>query len=217
MFAKVRRLERNDEVLDLLEHDFWVVDHLHMEEAEDDNLYLEGTGSMVLDRVSRIAYACLSPRTDKNLFEDFCKLNGYEAVSFTAVDQNDQLIYHTNVMMALGESFVVIALDSVQDNDERILLLNKFTETNKEVIEISLEQMNAFAGNMLEVQSNQGVNYLVMSTTAYNSLSKEQINRLKEHTEILVPTIDVIEKYGGGSVRCMMAEIFLPEKHLAEN
>ena len=217
MFAKVRRLERNDKVIDLLEHDFWIVDHIHMEEAEEDNIYLEGTGSMVFDRVSRIAYACLSPRTDRNLFEDFCKLTGYEPVSFTAVDQNDQLIYHTNVMMALGSSFVVICLDSIKDNNERDLLISKFEQTNKEIIEITLEQMNAFAGNMLQVQSNEGAYYLVISDTAYKSLTKDQIKRIKQHTEILVPQINTIEKYGGGSVRCMMAEIFLPEKLLAEN
>ncbi len=217
MFAKVRRLERTDKVIDILEHDFWIVDHIHMEEAEEDNIYLEGTGSMVFDRVSRIAYACLSPRTDKNLFEDFCKLAGYQAVCFTAVDQNDQLIYHTNVMMALGESFVVIALDSIKNQDERNLLIEKFEDTNKEVIEISLDQMNAFAGNMLEIQSNAGANYLVMSSTAYKSLTKDQIKRLKQHAKILVPKINTIEKFGGGSVRCMMAEIFLPEKLLAEN
>lgn len=217
MFAKVRRLERNERVIDLLEHDFWIVDHIHMEEAEEDNIYLEGTGSMVFDRVSRITYACLSPRTDRNLFEDFCKLTGYEPVSFTAVDQNDQLIYHTNVMMALGSSFVVICLDSIKEKKERDLLINKFEQTNKEIIEISLDQMNAFAGNMLQVQSNKGAYYLVISDTAYKSLTKDQIKRIKQHTEILVPKINTIEKYGGGSVRCMMAEIFLPEKLLAEN
>lgn len=217
MFAKVRRLERNDHYIDLLEHDFWIVDHIHLEEAEEDNIFLEGTGSMVFDRVNRIAYACLSPRTDKDLFEDFCKLTGYEPVSFTSVDENDQLVYHTNVMMAMGESFVVICLESIKDESERTLLKNKFIETNKEIIEISLEQMNSFAGNMLQVQSQSGNTYLVMSQTAYNSLDQDQINRLKSHTELLVPGIDTIEKYGGGSVRCMMAEIFLPEKLLAEN
>lgn len=214
MFAPLRRKERTDKVLDQLEHDFWIVDHIHMEDSETDEIYLEGTGSMVLDRFNRIAFACLSPRTDKTLFEDWCKIAGYTPVSFTSIDQNGQLVYHTNVMMAVGETFVIICMDSVVDEEEKEELMEIFQKTNKEVIEISLQQMNSFAGNMLQVQAASGQTFLVISKTAFNSLTKEQINRIEQHTNILTPDIETIETYGGGSVRCMMAEIFLPEKSL---
>lgn len=214
MFAPVRRLERNQKVIDQLEHDFWIVDHIHMEESEEDGIFLEGTGSMVLDRMNRVAFACISPRTDKILFEDWCKITGYTPVSFTSIDQNGQLVYHTNVMMAVGDTFVIICMDSIIDEEEKNELIEIFRKTNKEVIEISLEQMNSFAGNMLEVQGASGQNYLVMSKTAYHSLTKDQVERIVKHAHILSPDIHTIETYGGGSVRCMMAEIFLPEKSL---
>ncbi len=214
MFAPVRRLERTQKVIDQLEHDFWIVDHIHMEESEEDGIFLEGTGSMVLDRMNRVAFACLSPRTDKILFEDWCKITGYTPVTFTSIDQTGQLVYHTNVMMAVGDTFVVICMDSIIDEEEKEELKEIFMKTNKEIIEISLEQMNSFAGNMLEIQSSSGQNYLIMSKTAYHSLKRDQIERIIKHTHILSPDIQTIETYGGGSVRCMMAEIFLPEKSL---
>lgn len=215
MFSPVRRLERTDDLIDQLEKSFWVIEHIHLENSEEDDVFLEGTGSIVLDRVNRIAYACLSPRTDKVLFEDWCKITGYSPLSFTSIDQNGQLVYHTNVMMALGESFVVICLDSVIDDEEKLELKDIFAKTNKEVIEISLEQMNSFAGNMLQVQNSEGKTFLVMSESAYNSLDENQIERIGKHTEILHQNISIIESYGGGSVRCMLAEVFLPEKNLS--
>jgi hypothetical protein len=169
---------------------------------------------LILDRVNRVAFACLSPRTDKSLFEDWCKITGYSPIAFTSVDQAGQLVYHTNVMMALGESFVVICMDSIIDDEEKKELLDIFDKTNKEVIEITLDQMNSFAGNMLQVQNSQGETFLLMSATAYKSLTRDQIKQISRHTQILAPDISTIETYGGGSVRCMMAEIFLPEKSL---
>lgn len=215
MFAKVRRIERTDKVFDLLEPHFWILDHIHLEQSEEDNIFLEGTGSMVLDRANKIAYACISPRTEKTLFEDWCNIYEYAPVSFTAIDQEGKLIYHTNVMMAMGDKFVVICLESVIDDEEKSALRELFARTEKEIIEISLEQMNAFAGNMLQVQGASGQTYLVMSKTAFGSLNASQIEKIEKYTEILTADINTIETYGGGSVRCMMAEIFLPEKSLA--
>ena len=215
MFAKVRRIERTDKVFDLLEPHFWILDHIHLEQSEEDNIFLEGTGSMVLDRANKIAYACISPRTEKTLFEDWCNIYEYSPVSFTAIDQEGKLIYHTNVMMAMGDKFVVICLESVIDDEEKSALREIFARTEKEIIEISLEQMNAFAGNMLQVQGASGQTYLVMSKTAFGSLNASQIEKIEKYTEILTADINTIETYGGGSVRCMMAEIFLPEKSLA--
>ena len=215
MFAKVRRIERTDKVFDLLEPHFWILDHIHLEQSEEDNIFLEGTGSMVLDRANKIAYACISLRTEKTLFEDWCNIYEYAPVSFTAIDQEGKLIYHTNVMMAMGDKFVVICLESVIDDEEKSALREIFARTEKEIIEISLEQMNAFAGNMLQVQGASGQTYLVMSKTAFGSLNASQIEKIEKYTEILTADINTIETYGGGSVRCMMAEIFLPEKSLA--
>lgn len=212
MNAPTRRLERREDILETLSSRFKMGDHLRLEHYEEMGMYLEGTGSLILDRPNRIAYACLSPRTDEHLLDDFCDKMGYEKVAFIAVDGNGQEIYHTNVMMALGESFVVICLESVRAKGERDRLLGKFAETGKEVIEISLGQMMAFVGNMLQLRSQDGTPYLVMSEQAYKSLRPEQVEQIKKHTEILHSPLYVIEKYGGGSARCMMAEVFLPEK-----
>ncbi len=212
MNAPTRRLERREDILEMLGKRFQLGDHLRFEHYEEMGMYLEGTGSLILDRPNHIAYACLSPRTDEHLLDDFCDKLGYEKVAFIAVDANGQEIYHTNVMMALGESFVVICLESVRAEGERNRLLNKFAETDKEVIEISLDQMTAFAGNMLQVRSQDGTPWLVMSEQAYKSLRPKQLEQIEKHSGILYSPLYVIEKYGGGSARCMMAEIFLPEK-----
>ncbi|MCO6491233.1 MAG: amidinotransferase [Phaeodactylibacter sp.] len=212
MNAPTRRLERREDVLELLAGRFEMGSHLRFEHYEEMDMYLEGTGSLILDRPHRIAYACLSPRTNEHLLDDFCDKFGYEKVAFIAVDGNGQEIYHTNVMMALGERFVVICLDSVRAAGERERLLSKFAATGKEVIEISLDQMMAFAGNMLQVRSQDGTPYLVMSEQAFRSLRPEQVQQIEKHTKILHSPLYVIEKYGGGSARCMMAEVFLPEK-----
>lgn len=211
MFAPTRRRERREEVIEeLFQQGFSSKNRIHLEGSEPDNRFLEGTGSIIFDHQNRLAYACLSPRTDANLLEELCQKIGYQKVVFHAVDANGQDIYHTNVMMALGETFVVICLDSVRDSQERKMLEEKFAATNKEIVDISLEQMGAFAGNMLQVRNTAGDTILVMSEQAYRSLTPLQIKTLEAHTKLLYSPIETIETYGGGSARCMMAEVFLP-------
>jgi hypothetical protein len=210
MYADLRRLERRQDVIEGLTETFGFRELIHLEQYEKENRYLEGTGSMILDRQNRIAYACLSPRTDRGVLEDFCRRLGYTPMVFTAVDDTGRQIYHTNVLMALGETFVVICLDTVRDREERTRLIELFGETNKEAIRITMAQMMAFAGNMLQVRNTAGDMFLVMSEQAYRSLSDEQIRRIRAHTDILSSQLTTIETYGGGSARCMMAEVFKP-------
>jgi hypothetical protein len=212
MFAPTRRRERREEVIEeILQQGFSSKNRLHLENSEANDRYLEGTGSIIFDHQNRLAYACLSPRTDADLLEELCQKIGYQKVVFHAVDAAGQDIYHTNVMMALGETFVVICLDSVRDEQERKMLEEKFKETGKEIVDISLEQMGAFAGNMLQVRNAAGDTILVMSEQAYRSLTPAQIKHLEQHTRLLYSPITTIETYGGGSARCMMAEVFLPQ------
>jgi hypothetical protein len=210
MYAELRREERREDVLKVLTEKFEFPNRVHMEQYELQDRFLEGTGSMVLDRPNKIAYACISPRTDVRLLNEFCEKFGYEKVSFTAVDRQNQEIYHTNVMMALGETFVVICLDTVRDDDEHDRLVEKFNATGKEVIEITISQMESFAGNMLQVRNKEGQTFLVMSEQAYHSLNEDQVKKIKTHTGILFSPIPTIETFGGGSARCMMAEVFYP-------
>ncbi len=212
MYSPNRRLERRADILSKLENLFFTGPRVPLETAEAQNRYLEGTGSMILDRDHRLVYACLSPRTDAELTREYSRLLSYEPVLFRAADQQGREIYHTNVMMALGETFAVICLDTIADPAERKMVTERLNTTGKEIIEISLEQMNAFAGNMLQVRSNDGQRWLVMSEQAYRSLTPNQIDRIKTHTQILHAPLYTIETYGGGSARCMMAEVFLPEK-----
>lgn len=207
-----RRAERVEEVLDGLANNYRVSEIFRLEEAEQEERYLEGTGSIIMDRKNRIAYACISPRTHELTFHAFCKRYDLEPVSFTSVGSEGTPVYHTNVMMSVGNDFVVICLESIPSRSERERLLKIFKRTGKEVVEISLEQMNSFAGNMLQVHNKAGTPYLVMSQTAYDSLTPEQLNRLSSRTELLPVEISTIEKFGGGSARCMMAEIFLPRR-----
>ncbi len=209
MFAPIRRLERRPQLVDQLLEAFEAQATFDFSHYEDEDRFLEGTGSMIFDREYQIVYACHSPRTDPGILDQFCKLTNTRKTLFRAVDERGQDIYHTNVMMAMGARFVVICLDSVADARERALLLHQFERTEKEVIEISFEQMYAFAGNMLQVASTSGETYLVMSETAYRSLEPRQIRQIENYSHILYSPIPTIEKYGGGSVRCMMAEIFL--------
>lgn len=214
MFAENRRIERREDVIDIVGEKFKVKNRYSFEFYEDDSepLFLEGTGSMIFDRPNDIVYACLSKRTDATLLDKFNVLMGTKSIVFRALDRKGQDIYHTNVMMALGEDFVVICMESIPDEESRKKLYAAFRNTGKEVIEISLDQTESFAGNMLEVKSEDNRRYLCMSQTAYNALTKGQIERLSAKTELLPIPIDHIEKFGGGSVRCMMAEIFLPPK-----
>jgi len=177
---------------------------------EKSGLFLEGTGSMVLDRDNGIAFACLSPRTDRKVLDEFCNKLDYEAVVFHSVDESGQPIYHTNVVMCVADKFVVICLDSIPDAGERKKVIAAIQKTGKEIFEISYDQLNHFAGNMLQIETNQGEKLLVMSTQAFQSLSGEQVQKLSGYNRIIHSSLNTIEVNGGGSARCMMAEIHLP-------
>ncbi len=211
MLSAVRRLERRQDIVEQLQKTYSFREHFQLEQFEEEDRMLEGTGSLILDRDHKIAYACHSPRTDEKVLEAFCDKMGYEVIVFDAVDGLGQPIYHTNVMMALGEDFVVICMATIRDKREREKLLAKFEETGKAIIEITLIQLMTFAGNMLQVRSKTtGKPYLVMSKQAYDSLTEKQIAEIKKYTEILYSPLKIIETYGGGSARCMMAEVFVP-------
>ena len=214
MFAENRREERREDLLDILEDKGFVIENIvDYTSAEEDGFFLEGTGSLLLDRVNSKAYCALSPRADEELFIEFCEDFDYAPVIFEAfqtVDSERKLIYHTNVMMCLGETFAVICSDCIDDKKERKMVLDNLEENGKEIILITEAQMNNFAGNMLEVRGANDKRYLVMSAAAHQSLSPKQIEQLEQHAEILSSSLDTIEACGGGSARCMMAEIFLP-------
>ncbi|MFI5153697.1 MAG: citrulline utilization hydrolase CtlX [Chitinophagales bacterium] len=212
MYATNRRRERKPEVLEKISQRFNISKTIDLSYFEGNNLYLEGTGSMVLDRDNRIAYACISPRTNRKLLDIFCAQMEYKPVAFEAEDQNGRTIYHTNVMMCVADQYVVICLDSVIKKDEKSLLAISIKNSGKEIIEISLAQMNHFAGNMLQVENRNGKKILVMSSQAYDSLTEKQIRKLNAFNPIIHSKLNTLEANGGGSARCMMAEIHLPEK-----
>lgn len=213
MFAPNRRRERKPQVLEKLAQNYRILQMLDMSHLEEDGLFLEGTGSMVLDRDNQLAYACLSPRTDPETLNRFCRKMKYTAVPFRAVDAQGQAIYHTNVMMCVTTSAVVICLDSIPSQQERENIEQHIRESGKEILPISMRQMEQFAGNMLQVENERGEKLLVMSSRSYGSLSTEQLNLLGELGRIIHSPLDTIEDNGGGSARCMMAEIFLPLKN----
>ena len=212
MFAENRRKERKQSVLDQISSKFVLTNTIDFTEQEERARFLEGTGSMVLDREHKIAYACLSVRTDENILQQFCDEMGYTPLVFEAVDAEEYPIYHTNVMMCVADQFVVICLDSIHNQDEKDILIKTLLRTGKVIIQISIDQMNHFAGNMLQLENNSGTKYLVMSTQAFQSLTEEQIKQIKVFNEIIHSDISTIEKNGGGSARCMIAEIFLTPK-----
>jgi hypothetical protein len=212
MFASNRRLERKKHVIDLIASKFRITKLIDFSYYENDNHFLEGTGSVVLDREERIAYACISPRTDRKVLQDFCKTMGYKGMVFSAVDESKKQIYHTNVMMCVAERFVLVCLDALNVRDEKDELMDAIKESGKKIIEITLEQMNHFAGNMLQVQNGDAEKLLVMSTQAYESLTEGQIKKLSQYNRIIHSKLNTIEANGGGSARCMMAEIYLHEK-----
>ena len=216
MFAENRRLERREDILDILEEKGFVINNImDYTSAEEDGFFLEGTGSLVLDRENGKAYCALSPRADEELFIEFCEDFEFTPVIFEAfqtVGKERKLIYHTNVMMCLAETFAVICTDCIDDKKERKMVLESLRGDEKEVILITEDQVNNFAGNMLEVKGTDDRRYLVMSASAHQSLTKKQIAQLEEHVTILSSSLDTIEACGGGSARCMMAEIFLPRE-----
>jgi hypothetical protein len=215
MFAENRRLERREELLDMLEDEGFRIDNIvDYTEAEKDGYYLEGTGSVVLDRPNGKAYCALSPRADEELFIEFCEDFDLAPVIFEAyhnVNGERKLIYHTNVMMCIGETFAVICADCIDDKQERKMVLDSLKKDGKEIILITEDQVNCFAGNMLELRGENDKRILAMSGAAYKSLKPAQLEKLEYHCEIVSSNLDIIEACGGGSARCMMAEVFLPK------
>ena len=215
MFAENRRRERRKDILEILEqtHHFRITEIADFSEFEKSGRFLEATGSAVLDRQNKIAYAGLSERTDPEVLKEFCAKFGYQPVTFTAcqnVNQRRVPIYHTNVMMSVAEQFAILCADAIDDPSERESVVTSLEKTGKEVIYITEDQVDNFAGNMLEVQSASGEKYLVMSTSAFRSLEDEQIGQIGKYCRILHSPLQVIESAGGGSARCMIAEVFLP-------
>ena len=215
MFAENRREERNESVFDAIEEEGYLInDILDYTEAENEGLYLEGTGSIILDRVNKKAYCALSERADIDLFIEFCEDFDYHPIVFNAfqtVNNKRKLIYHTNVMMALGETFAILCLSTIDDKKEKKEVVRQLKESNKEIIDITENQMHQFAGNMLQLKGANNQSFLVMSEAAYLSLTNSQLNKINAHCSILNTPLSTIETLGGGSARCMLAEVFLPK------
>lgn len=209
LYAANRRNERRADIAQMISDDFVIHDILDLTQAENEGRFLEGTGSMVLDRDLRICYACISPRTNKSLLVEFCNKMGYELIAFNAFNQQ-QPIYHTNVLMSVGDGFLVVCFDCIPNKVERIQIKQS---TLKEIIEITVDQLNNFAGNMLELVNTRGEHLLVMSTRAYQSLTAQQITTLEKYVRIIHSPLTTIENIGGGSARCMIAELFFSKKN----
>jgi hypothetical protein len=215
MFAENRRKERREEVFMRLEKEGFLIENIvDYTSAENEGIFLEGTGSLLLDRANGKAYCALSPRADEELFIEFCEDFDYFPIVFTAnqnVEGERLPIYHTNVMMCLAENFAVICLDSIDDKKERKAVIEHLKSDGKEIITITESQMHQFAGNMLQVKGSNEKRYLVMSKAAHDSLTEAQIQKIEKHCDILSSPLSTIETCGGGSARCMMAEVFLPK------
>ena len=210
MFAVNRRAERKEQVLNSINEKFIVNKQIDLSNYEEKNVFLEGTGSMVLDRENRIAYACISPRTDEKVLADFCNQMNYTAIVFNATDGNGQAIYHTNVLMCVGDRYVVICLECISDPLQNKLVVETIFNSHKKLIPITLYQMNHFAGNMLQIENKDREKLLVMSSQAYDSLTIDQLQELAAYNRIIHSPLTTIETNGGGSARCMMAEVHLP-------
>jgi hypothetical protein len=212
MFAANRRLERRDDILPILKEKGFTYDTIiDYSPYENNNMFLEGTGSFVLDRENKIAYCALSPRSNKKLFLKFCNDLNYKPILFNAfqtVKKERKAIYHTNVMLCIGEEFAVICLDSIDNKQEKENIINTLTQSKKEIIKITEKQVHQFAGNMLQVIGTNDKRFIIMSLTAFNSLNLSQKTALQKYGDFIVSNITTIEKNGGGSVRCMLAEIF---------
>ncbi|MCF6297559.1 MAG: arginine deiminase-related protein [Flavobacteriaceae bacterium] len=214
MFAENRRNERREDILDQLEEKgFEIKNIVDYTSAEKENIFLEGTGSLLLDRVNKKAYCALSPRANEELFIEFCEDFEYTPVLFHAyqtVDNQRKLIYHTNVMMTLTEKYAIICLDTIDNKKERKNIINHIKESGKEIISITEKQVNKFAGNMLQVIGVNKDRYIIMSEVAYRSLDKNQIEKIEKESIVLYSNLETIEVCGGGSARCMMTDVFLP-------
>ena len=212
LYASNRRAERREEILEKLANEFVVRDVQDWSEFEAEGRFLEGTGSMVIDHDNKMIYASVSERTSLSVLEKFAAGAGYQAIVFLATDKNGQPVYHTNVVMTLGEKFAVLCEEAIEEEWELIAVRQLLESTNHAIIPITREQMHHFAGNMLEVKNKRGENYIVLSETAFNSLQKEQRRMLEAYAQLLPVAVSTIEEVEGGSVRCMMAEIFLERK-----
>lgn len=215
MFAENRRLERREDIIDQIKEQFDVKEVIDYSKIENEKKYLEGTGSMIFDHDNKIAYGSVSLRLDEELFRKFCSEFGFTPVvfhSYQTAGEERLPIYHTNVMMCVADKFVVICLDCIDDETERQNVIDSIKNCGKELIEISEDQMQNFAGNMLQVQNNSGEKFLVMSQSAFKSLKPEQVSAIEKYCEIFYSDLETIETNGGGSARCMLAEVFLPKK-----
>lgn len=210
MLSAKRNAERRADIIEMLRETFQTERVVDL--SANETRVLEGTGSMIFDRANRIVYACRSPRTDENLLKEFAARIDYEPIIFDAADARGAAIYHTNVMMAVGERLAIVCLAAIKNPAERKSVAEKLTQTNHEIVEISFAQMNRFAGNALEVQNRAGEKFLLMSAAARGSLDANQIERIEKYAQILSSNIETIEAVGGGSVRCMLAEIFCAKK-----
>lgn len=212
MLAENRRIERRQEIIDEIGDKFNIKQIIDLTYFEKEAKFLEGTGSVILDRANSKAYACLSPRTNKEVLYKFCEEIGYLPIFFYSLDENKNEIYHTNVMMCLGSHFAVVCLSSISDEQDKKNLIYELTKSNREIIDIDYTQVKNFAGNMLELKDIEGNPIIVLSQTAMNCLTSNQIESLKKYGDLLPLNVNTIEKIGGGSVRCMIAEIFLTKK-----
>jgi hypothetical protein len=212
MYASNRRIEKRDEILEQIAKEFIIRDMQDWSEYEAEGRFLEGTGSMVIDYDNKMIYACVSERTSLSVLEKYAGTNGCQAIAFLATDKNGMPVYHTNVVMTLGENFCILCEEAIDEEWELIAVRQLLESTNHTIITITRDQMHQFAGNMMQVKNNKGEKYLIMSQTAFNSLRKEQKQMLEAYSTLLPIAIPTIEEVEGGSVRCMMAEIFLEKK-----
>ncbi|MCL4375984.1 arginine deiminase-related protein [Candidatus Parvarchaeota archaeon] len=214
MLALNRRNERRPDIIQSLSmfYGFSCSKVIDLTNYENNNKFLEGTGSLVLDRENKIAYSCISERTNEEVLNKFCNEMNYKSVKFHAFDETGFPIYHTNVMMALGEEFAMVCLDSIKDEGEKKAVISAVKGSGKTLIELTFKQMMNFAGNALELLDSKGNKKLVISKKAFSSLSNEQIDQIERYCSIINIDVSTIEECGGGSIRCMLAEIFLPQK-----
>tara|TARA_Y100000746_G_scaffold28194_1_gene21398 strand:- start:10661 stop:11596 length:936 start_codon:yes stop_codon:yes gene_type:complete len=216
MFSEIRRKEKRIDLINYYRDEGYLINEtIDLGKYEKENKFLEGTGSMVLDRENKLCYAATSERTSIEVLNKFCETSGYEAIAFKSYQtfkNKRKEIYHTNVMMCIADKYAIICLDSIDNIDERKYVIKKLIESKKEIIEINEKQCNNFAGNMLQLKNNENKKFLIMSKSAYDSLSKEQLKLITSYNEIIYSSLDTIEKLGGGSARCMITENFLRRK-----
>lgn len=212
MFASVRRAERRADIIDQLQSDFKVSNLTDLSNFESEDKFLESTGSIIFDHIHKLAFACESPRTNAEVFQLFCNKIGYQSLLFHATDENDVPIYHTNVMLNIGTNYAVICLDSIKNQNEKKNIIDVFIRSNKAIIDITANQVRQFAGNMLQVHNRHQKLFTICSRTAFESLSASQKMEIENSSTLLPVNIPLIEKIGGGSARCMMAELFFDKK-----